>query len=117
MCQARSIGFRVLAIKSDYFQRRRLAIVETSCVYTNAVRIRARGIKRFDTADFTECVVGDARIEAIGREAVRPFGKLEMRLRYDQMYKTRARADRAIACLDFNAARRQRRKPNCTAMT
>ena len=115
MLELARILFPVAPVEGFDCQRLRHC-VETAHIDIDAIGVRTRRIKRFDTAGPAERMARDAGIEGVRGDRVRAPQQFEIPLRHNEVEKTRLGTDRAIALLRDDSLRRLNLKGNRAAV-
>ena len=100
------IFFPVLAIERHIDNRFYSSHIETSCVHTNAVRVRPWDVKRFHTTVSTKVVFGIVGAKGIQRKCVVTLIKLKSIARDNEMLIVLNLLNGTVAGMSLQSGRR-----------
>ena len=117
LAQRAGIGFPVGAVEGLHFDRLEAALVQAARVDVHAIGIRARDVEALDAAHRAEAMLRHAGVEGVFAEHVLAGEQAEARGRHDQVQESAHAAQRAVAVLDAQQARRVHLETHAAAMT
>jgi hypothetical protein len=117
MSKLRRVLFPIDPIElTDLDVRNRLRF-QTMHIHAEAVRVRARHVKRFDPTNSAKEMARDASVESVGREEFRSLNQSEADFGNDEMKVTALTANRTIALGRFDLGWRRHLELHPAAVT